>query len=38
MTAIYSGPSSYNASVVELLWGFIKKGNINPENLPTGKK
>ena len=38
MTIIYSGPSSYYSSVVELLWGHIKKGNINESGLSTGKR
>jgi len=38
MTVIYSGPASYYGCVTELLWGFIKKGDINKEGLATGKK
>ena len=36
--AFYSGPTSYDASVVELFWGFIKRGNINEEGLATRKR
>ena len=38
MTVIYSGPASYYASVTELLWGFIKRGNLNEQGLATGKR
>ena len=35
---IYSGPYSYSAAPVELLFGALKNKQINPENKPTGKR
>jgi hypothetical protein len=35
---IFSGPYSYSAAPIELLFGGLKAGELNPENLPTGKK
>ena len=38
ITVIYSGPYSYSAAPIELLFGALKAGNLNPERLPTGKR
>ena len=35
---IFSGPYSYAAAPVELLFAAMKLGDLNPERLPTGKK
>ena len=35
---IYSGPYSYAAAPVELLFGALKNKEINPEKKPTGKR
>ena len=32
-----SGPHSYNTAPVEMLFGGIKTGNLNVDNLPTGR-
>ena len=34
---IWSGPYSYSTAPIELLFGALKFGDINPENLPMGK-
>ena len=33
-----SAPHSYNISPIEMLFGAIKMGNLNPDNLATGKR
>ena len=33
----YTGPHSYAASPIELLFAHLKQGELNPEGLPTGK-
>ena len=35
---IYSGPYSYGAAPIELLFGALKQGELNPERQPTGKR
>ena len=35
---IYSGPYSYSAAPIELLFSALKKGELNPERLPSGKR
>ena len=35
---IYSGPYSYSAAPVELVFAALKLGDLNPDRLPTGKK
>ena len=35
---IYSGPYGYSASPIEMLFGGLKVGEINPELLTTGKR
>jgi len=35
---IFSGPYSYSAAPIELLFSAIKHGELNPEGLPTSKK
>ena len=38
VNVIYSGPYSYSAAPIETLFSALKRGNLNPENKPTGKK
>ena len=35
---IYSEPYSYSAAPIELLFGTLKNGEINPAKEPTGKR
>ena len=35
---IYSGPYSYSTAPIELMFGALKLGDLNPNRLPTGKK
>ena len=35
---IYSGPYSYSAAPIELLFGALKNGEINPVKEQTGKR
>ena len=35
---IYSGPYSYSAAPIELLFAALKRGELNPDRLATGKK
>ena len=35
---IYLGPYSYSTAPIELLFGALKRGELNPEHKPTGKK
>jgi len=35
---IYSGPYSYSAAPIELLFAALKRGELNPDQLATGKK
>ena len=35
---IYSGPYSYSAAPVELVFAALKLGDLNPDRYPTGKK
>ena len=35
---MYSGPYSYSAAPVELVFAALKLGDLNPLKLPTGKK
>ena len=34
----YTGPRCYNSNHIEKLWANLKDRDLNPENLPTGKK
>ena len=34
---VFLSPYSYNVAPIEMLFGAIKTGNNNPDNLPTGK-
>ena len=38
LKVIYSGPYSYDSAPVELLFGNLKLGELNPEQLATGKR
>ena len=38
MSLIFSGPQSYDAAPAELFFAELKKHDLNPEALPTGKK
>ena len=38
MRVIYSGPYSYSAAPIELLFAGLKFGELNTESLGTGKK
>ena len=35
---LYSGPYSFSAAPIELLFGHVKRGDVNPERVQTGKK
>jgi len=35
---IYSGPYSYTSAPIELLFGALKQGELNPDRYPTGKR
>ena len=35
---IFSGPYSYSAAPIEMVFSALKLGDLNPERLPTGKK
>ena len=35
---IYSGPYSYSAAPIEMMFGGLKYGELNPERLATGKR
>ena len=35
---IWSGPYSYSSAPIELLFGGLKFGELNPERLPVGKR
>ena len=35
---IFTGPHSYDASPIELLFAAFKKGNLNTRRIKTGKK
>ena len=35
---IYTGPHSYSAAPVELFFAHLKRTNLNPRKLPTGKQ
>ena len=37
MPVLFTGPHSYAASPVELLFAAFKRADINPRKLPTGK-
>ena len=34
----YSGPYSYSTAPIELVFGALKLGDLNPNKLPTGKR
>ena len=38
LKVIWSGPYSYDSAPVELLFGNLKLGELNPEHQPTGKR
>ena len=38
MQVIFTGPRSYDASPCELLFAHLKAVDLNPKELPTGKK
>ena len=38
LTVLYSGPYSYSAAPAELLFAHLKRGELNPESVPTGKE
>ena len=35
---IFSGPYSYSAAPIELLFGGLKRGELNPDGQTTGKR
>jgi len=35
---IYSGPYSYTSAPIELMFGALKRGELNPDKHPTGKR
>ena len=35
---MFSGPYSYGAAPIEMMFGALKKGELNPTRLPMGKK
>ena len=38
LKTIYSGPYSFSAAPIELLFGGLKKGELNPDGQATGKR
>ena len=38
LSTIFSGPYSYSAAPIEMLFGGLKMGELNPEGLPTRKR
>ena len=38
LRVIWSAPYSYSTAPIELLFGGLKFGELNPQRLPTGKK
>ena len=38
MEVIFSGPYSYSTAPCELLFAHFKRGELNPAQMPTGKK
>ena len=38
LPVIYSGPYSYSTAPIELVFGALKLGDLNPERQSTGKK
>ena len=38
MNVMYTAPYSFASSPVELVFARLKRGELNPEQLPTGKK
>ena len=38
LQVIWSGPYSYSAAPIELLFGGLKFGELNPDRLPVGKR
>ena len=38
LPVIYSGPYSYGTAPIELVFGALKFGELNPNKLPTGKR
>ena len=38
LPVMFSGPYSYSAAPVELVFAALKLGNLNPDRQPTGKR
>ena len=38
MPVVYSGPYSYISAPIELYFGLLKRGDLNPERLQLGKR
>ena len=38
LQVIFTGPYSYDAAPIETLFSQLKRGDLNPERLPTGKR
>ena len=38
LKVIFTGPYSYDAVPIETLFSQLKRGDLNPERLPTGKR
>jgi len=38
LSVIFSGPYSYAAAPIELLFGALKRGELNPRRVSTGKR
>ena len=38
VSVLFSGPYSYAAAPIELLFGALKRGELNPQRVPTGKR
>ena len=38
LSVIWSGPYSYNTAPIEKLFGHLKFGELNQDEMPTGKK
>jgi hypothetical protein len=38
LPVMFTGPHSYDASPIELFFAAFKSRNINPDNIPTGRK
>ena len=38
LNVIFTGPYSFTSAPIELFFAALKRGDLNPERLPTGKK